>query len=67
MYHNKETRYVAMISVAMATALVILLEILLAVRVSFARVMAVYVSVGQDFVWKAHLPHERSSSYAIAQ
>ena len=29
---------------AMATALVILLEILLAVRVSFARVMAVYVS-----------------------
>ena len=52
---------------AMATALVILLEILLAVRVSFARVMAVYVSVGQDFVWKAHLPHGRSSSYAIAQ
>ena len=66
MYHNINNQ-IAMISMAMATALVILLEILLAVRVSFARVMAVYVSVGQDFVWKAHLPHERSSSYAIAQ
>ena len=56
-----------MISVAMKTALVILWEILLAVRISLAIAMAVYVSVGQDFVWKAHLPHERSSSYAIAQ
>ena len=56
-----------MISMAMVTALVILEGILLAVRISLAIAMAVYVSVGQDFVWKTHLPHGRSSSYAIAQ